>query len=183
MLTLYQQVVEVLVPRDGTISDLLSGLQKKANIDEDTIREVRIYETHAGKIYRDFVGDTKIAGINEFVTLYAERMPEEEINMGEGERTINAYNFDRDLNRPHGVPFKFVLKPVRGPFYAFDSCCMLTFNRVRFSKKQKRGFPSGLASRVNNLKRSSLPWFLVHYTQTRDILKTVSLSTKHSIQM
>ncbi|KAB8234736.1 ubiquitin-specific protease UBP15 [Aspergillus alliaceus] len=106
-----EQVVEVLVPRDGTVSDLLVGLQKKANMDDDTIREVRIYETHAGKIYRDFQGDSKIAGINEFVTLYAERIPEEEVNMGEGERTINAYNFDRDLNRPHGVPFKFLLKP------------------------------------------------------------------------
>lgn len=175
MLTLYQQIVEVLVPRDGTISDLLSGLQKKVNLDEDTIREVRIYETHAGKIYRDFPGDTKIAGINEFVTLYAERMPEEEINMGEGERTINAYNFDRDLNRPHGVPFKFVLKPVRGPFHEVDLCCILTFGRVRSSKKQRRDSPSGLASRVNSLRRSNLPRFLVLYTRTRDISKTVGL--------
>lgn len=107
-----EQVVEVLVPRDGTIADLLSGLQKKANIDDDTIRDVRIYETHAGKIYKEFQPDFKIAGINEFVTLYAERMPEDEVNMAEGERTINAYNFDREPSRPHGVPFKFVMKPV-----------------------------------------------------------------------
>ncbi|GMF72970.1 unnamed protein product [Aspergillus oryzae] len=176
------EVVEVLVPRDGTISDLLSGLQKKANLDEDTIREVRIYETHAGKIYRDFPVDTKIAGINEFVTLYAERMPEEEVNMGEGERTINAYNFDRDLNRPHGVPFKFVLKPVSAP-YELGLCCILTISRVRSSKKQRRDSLSGLASRVNNLKRSSLPRFLVLYTRVRDISKTVGLSIICAVQM
>ncbi|GMG14402.1 unnamed protein product [Aspergillus oryzae var. brunneus] len=176
------EVVEVLVPRDGTISDLLSGLQKKANLDEDTIREVRIYETHAGKIYRDFPVDTKIAGINEFVTLYAERMPEEEVNMGEGERTINAYNFDRDLNRPHGVPFKFVLKPVSAP-YELGLCCILTISRVRSSKKQRRDSLSGLASRVNNLKRSSLPRFLVLYTRVRDISKTVGLSIMCAVQM
>lgn len=174
--------MEVLVPRDGTISDLLSGLQKKANLDEDTIREVRIYETHAGKIYRDFPVDTKIAGINEFVTLYAERMPEEEVNMGEGERTINAYNFDRDLNRPHGVPFKFVLKPVSAP-YELGLCCILTISRVRSSKKQRRDSLSGLASRVNNLKRSSLPRFLVLYTRVRDISKTVGLSIMCAVQM
>ncbi|KKK13712.1 ubiquitin hydrolase [Aspergillus rambellii] len=105
-----EQVVEVLVPRDGTISDLLAGLQKKANLDDDTIRNTRVYETHGGKIYRDFQPDSKIAGINEFVTLYAEKIPEEEVSMGNGDRTINAYNFDKEVNRPHGVPFKFVMK-------------------------------------------------------------------------
>ncbi|CAL00824.1 uncharacterized protein An09g05480 [Aspergillus niger] len=106
-----EQLVEVLVPRDGTIADLVAGLQKKANLDDETIRETRVYETHGGKIYREFQADSKIAGINEFVSLYAERVPEEEANMQDGERTINAFNFDREVNRPHGVPFKFVMKP------------------------------------------------------------------------
>jgi len=101
-----------LVPRNGTISDLLAGLQKKANLDEETIRDVRVYEAHSGKIYKELSDNFSIAGVNEFVTLYAEKVPEEEVNMQEGERTINAFNFDREPNRPHGVPFKFVVKPV-----------------------------------------------------------------------
>ncbi|RAL09179.1 ubiquitin-specific protease UBP15 [Aspergillus homomorphus CBS 101889] len=104
-----EQVVEVLVPRDGTIADVIAGVQKKANLEDDG--DIRVYETHGGKIYREFQPDSKIAGINEFVTLYAEKYPEEELNMQEGERTLNAFNFDREVSRPHGVPFKFVMKP------------------------------------------------------------------------
>ncbi|KAL2010554.1 hypothetical protein VTN00DRAFT_6361 [Thermoascus crustaceus] len=106
-----EQIFEVLVARNGNISDLLAGLQKKANIDEETIRDVRVYEAHSGKIYKELSENFSIAGINEFVTLYAEKVPEEEVNMQEGERTINAFNFDREPNKPHGVPFKFVVKP------------------------------------------------------------------------
>lgn len=100
------------MPRNGTISDLLAGFQKKANIDEDTARSLRVYEAHSGKIYKELGEDFNIAGLNEYVTLYIERTPEEEANMGEGERTINAFNFDRETTKPHGVPFKFVMKPV-----------------------------------------------------------------------
>lgn len=107
-----QQTFDVLVARNGNISDLLAGLQKKANIAEETIRDVRVYEAHSGKIYKELSENFSIAGVNEFVTLYAEKAPEEEVNMQEGERTINAFNFDREPNKPHGVPFKFVVKPV-----------------------------------------------------------------------
>ncbi|KAL2825982.1 hypothetical protein BDW59DRAFT_145700 [Aspergillus cavernicola] len=106
-----EQSLEVLVPRDGTISDLLVGLQRKASLDDDTIGNTRVYETHGHKIYRDLQPESKFNGITEYVTLYAEKVPEEELNLEEGERTINAYNFDKEINRPHGVPFKFVMKP------------------------------------------------------------------------
>ncbi|KAI9369494.1 hypothetical protein BJX61DRAFT_545515 [Aspergillus egyptiacus] len=106
-----EQTVDVLVPRDGTISDLLSGLQKKANLDDETIRNTRVYEAHGHKIYRDLEPDSKFNGITDYVTLYAERVPEEELNLEEGERTVNAFSFDKETNRPHGVPFKFVMKP------------------------------------------------------------------------
>jgi ubiquitin carboxyl-terminal hydrolase 7 len=105
-------LVEVLVPRDGTFADLLAGLQKKANLDDDMVREMRIFEAHSGKIYKEYQEDAKIAGINEYVTLYAERIPEEELQMYDGERTINAFSFDREPSRPHSIPFKFVMKPV-----------------------------------------------------------------------
>ncbi|TQB70857.1 hypothetical protein MPDQ_008023 [Monascus purpureus] len=106
-----EQVIEVLVSRSGTIADLLVGLQKKANLDDDTIRHVRVFEAHSGKIYKELRDDFSITGLNEFVTLYAEKIPQEELNMSEGERLINAFNFDREPGKPHGVPFKFVVKP------------------------------------------------------------------------
>ncbi|OJJ48937.1 hypothetical protein ASPZODRAFT_129272 [Penicilliopsis zonata CBS 506.65] len=106
-----EQMFEVLVPRNGTISDLNAALQKKANLDDETVRYLRVYEVHSGKIYKELTDDFNVAGINEFVTLYAERVPEEEVNLEEGDRVISAFNFDKEPAKPHGVPFKFVIKP------------------------------------------------------------------------
>lgn len=98
--------------RDGTLVDLLEGLQKKLDLDQDDIKNLRVFEAHSGKFYKEHQLDSKIAGVNDFVPLYAEKVLEEEINMDQDERTISAFNFDREPNRPHGVPFKFVMKPV-----------------------------------------------------------------------
>ncbi|KAL3478386.1 hypothetical protein BJX99DRAFT_224406 [Aspergillus californicus] len=105
-----EQTVEILVPRDGTISDLLAGLQKKASLDDETISKTRIYETHGHKVYRDLQPESRFQGLTDFITLYAERIPEEELNMQEGERTICAFNFDKETNRSHGVPFRFIMR-------------------------------------------------------------------------
>lgn len=104
-------MVEVLVPRDGSLLDLQVGLQKKLNLEEDAIKDLRVFEAHSGKFYREHQQDSKISGINDFVPLYAEKIPEEELNLEQRERVISAFNFDREPNRPHGVPFKFVMKP------------------------------------------------------------------------
>ena len=90
----------------------MAALQKKANLDDDTVAHLRVFEAHNGKIYRESKRDLGIAALNEFVTLYAERIPQEEIDMTEGEFVINCFNFDREPGKPHGVPFKFVVKPV-----------------------------------------------------------------------
>ena len=104
--------MEVLVARNGTVSELLSALQKKANLDDDAIRDMRLFEAHSGKFYKELREDTNVATINEYSTLYAERTPAEELNLEADDRVVSAFNFDREPNRPHGVPFKFVVKPV-----------------------------------------------------------------------
>lgn len=104
--------MEVLVPREGSVTDVLVGLQKKAGLDDETIRDARVFEVHNYKIYKEFAQDSKFGGTNDFVALYAEKIPEEELNMEPGSKTVNAYNFDKETNKPHGVPFKFVMKPV-----------------------------------------------------------------------
>ena len=108
--------------RSGTIADLLVELQKKVNLDEDAIQHVRVFEAHGGKIYKELREDFSIAGLNEFVLLYAERIPDEELNMSKGERLISAFNFDREPGKPHGVPFKFVVKPVSDLRIIVENC-------------------------------------------------------------
>lgn len=113
MLTPLQQVVEVLVPRNGNVSDILAALQKKVNLDDEALREMRICEVHSGKVHKELRAEQAVAGITDYSTLYAERIPAEELNMDVNERVVNAFNFDREPNRTHGVPFKFLVKPVR----------------------------------------------------------------------
>ncbi len=110
-----QETFEILVAKNGVMSDLLALLQKKANLDDETIRNTRIYEAHGGKIHKELSEDYSVASVNEFVTLYAERIPEEEQNADKDDRAIHAFHFDKEPNKPHGVPFKFLVKPVSLP--------------------------------------------------------------------
>jgi ubiquitin carboxyl-terminal hydrolase 7 len=119
-----EEIVEVLVSRNGTVAELLESLQKKANLDDETTRELRILEVHSGKIYKVLRDDANVAAINEYSTLYAERIPAEELNLEADDRVIGAFNFDKEPTRTHGVPFKFVIKQVRNPI----PLLMLRFN-------------------------------------------------------
>ena len=106
-----EELLEILVPKNGMISDLLSGIAKKLNLDAETIQRLRICEIHAGKIHKELSEDFNVVGVNEFTTLYCEKIPDEELDPPEGAEAIFAYHFDKEPNKPHGVPFKFVLKP------------------------------------------------------------------------
>jgi ubiquitin carboxyl-terminal hydrolase 7 len=107
-----EEQLEILVPKNGTCADVLKVLQKKVKLDDATIDKVRLYETHSGKVYKELTLDYAVAGINDFVTLYAEKTPDDELNPGEDDRPIYAFHFQKEPNKPHGVPFKFVIKPV-----------------------------------------------------------------------
>jgi ubiquitin carboxyl-terminal hydrolase 7 len=101
----------VLVAKNGLIADIISGIQRKLNLDEKTAQLIRIYEVHSGKIYKELSEDLNITGVSESVSLYAERIPDEEINATEHDQAIYCFHFDKDPSKPHGVPFKFILKP------------------------------------------------------------------------
>lgn len=87
-------------------------MQTKANLNDETVRDLRLLEVMGGKIKQELRGDYSVTNINEYSTLYAERIPAEELNKDDEDRIISAFNFDREANRTHGVPFKFVVKPV-----------------------------------------------------------------------
>lgn len=167
-------MVEVLVPRDGTLMDLQVGLQKKLNLEEDEVQNLRVFEAHSGKLYKEHQKNSKIASVNDFVPLYAEKIPEEELKMEQGERTVSAFSFDREPNRPHGVPFKFAVKPVSRQ-EPLSSTLLMKSYRARFSGRRRKESPSGPASRASNSRRSSLLLFLGPCTlPLRDISRMVS---------
>jgi ubiquitin carboxyl-terminal hydrolase 7 len=103
--------MEIFVPRNGTIGDAIAILSQKLKLDEKTSQLIRIYEVHTGKIHKELIEDFNVVGMNEFTTYYAEKVPEDETTATEDDRAIYCFHFDKEPSKPHGVPFKFVIKP------------------------------------------------------------------------
>ncbi|KAG9246426.1 ubiquitin carboxyl-terminal hydrolase-like protein [Calycina marina] len=106
-----EELFEVLVPRNGTVADLVTNLIKKSGIeDEDTAGPIRIYETLRYKIHRELSREATVATMTEYLTLCAERIPKEELDLPHDE-LIRAFHFEKDPDKTHGVPFHFKIIP------------------------------------------------------------------------
>lgn len=88
--------------------DLLSALQEKLALGEEPIR---VAEASGGKNYKELPVDFNVAAITANATLYAEKVPDEELHKEPEDRVICAFSFDREPGLAHGIPFKFVVKP------------------------------------------------------------------------
>lgn len=109
------------MPKTGTIEDLIQALVKKAQIaDETEGGRIRVYETSANKFYREPLREHPVLNLNEYTQIYAERVPEEEAAADEA-NYIQVFHFQNEINRVHGVPFKFVLIEVRYYCYCYFS--------------------------------------------------------------
>ncbi|KLJ12169.1 ubiquitin thiolesterase [Blastomyces silverae] len=106
-----EQPFDVLVARNGTIGDLVLSFKKRANLDEETSQHLRVYEVYGGKVFKEISEHFPISSLSDYVTLYIERIPQEELEMQEGEYTLDCFHFDKDPSKPHGIPFRFVVKP------------------------------------------------------------------------
>lgn len=77
------------------------------------MQRLRIYEAHGGKFYKELPPTFGVVSINEFVTIYVEKIPDEEASRDEEtEKLVSAYHFDRESNKPHNIPFLFLVKQV-----------------------------------------------------------------------
>lgn len=113
-------------------------------MDDVTIQNVRIYEAHGGKVYKELGDNFNVTGVNEFVILYAEKIPDEELNALEGTPSIYCFHFDKEPNKPHGVPFKFMLKEGE----AFKDTRERLSKRTGIKGKQLEKIKFALVSRV-----------------------------------
>lgn len=104
-----EEFFEVLVPKSGTVRDLLQGLQQKAKFDDETTQKVRIYEVRGNKVYKTLLPDDPVAILSEFAGLYAEKMPEEEQDADRRD-FVDCFHFEKEPTKPHGVPFRFLVK-------------------------------------------------------------------------
>ncbi|KAF5005389.1 hypothetical protein FDECE_8153 [Fusarium decemcellulare] len=100
---------DLLVPKTGTIDDLVEALIKKAQIpSEAEAGRIRVYETSSNRFYREPLREHPVMNLNEYAQIYAERVPEEEANADEN-HFIQVFHFQNDVSRVHGVPFKFLI--------------------------------------------------------------------------
>jgi ubiquitin carboxyl-terminal hydrolase 7 len=111
-----EETYEVLVPKNGTVTDIIAALRRKMaaeHITDEMAARVRVYETHACKIFRECPITYPVANLNEFVQLYAEPTPPGELK-GEydedNEYLVPASHFDKEISKAHGVPFLFLVK-------------------------------------------------------------------------
>ncbi|KAI9798682.1 MAG: hypothetical protein M1833_004671 [Piccolia ochrophora] len=106
-----EETFDILVPKNGTMEDLIPVLTRKANLDAETGKSIRLYEVHSNKIYKELHMNFSVASVNEFVSLYAEKVPQEELECEESDKAIYAFHFNKEPSKAHGVPFKFIVKP------------------------------------------------------------------------
>lgn len=133
-----EEVIEVLVPKMGTLEDAVEGIVKKANIKEGDIEKLRFFQAHAGRWVKELPRTFGVTGLQDYMNTFCEVTPEEEWALREpgeagglesakveqivkegGEkkeevRWIEAFHFMKEPSKVHvtGVPFKFIVRKV-----------------------------------------------------------------------
>jgi ubiquitin carboxyl-terminal hydrolase 7 len=98
----------LMIPKIAQVSELLQALQKKANISDEVMSKVRVYESSMHKFHKALTPEFQVMGLYDYTQLFAMPLHEEE-----GAKRILAFHFDREPSKAHGIPFPFTLKEVR----------------------------------------------------------------------
>ena len=107
-----EDVYQLLVHKQSQFTEVLGVLQKRATLPDEIMDQIRFYEVHSNKVYKILPSSHSVIALNEFMTVYAEQIPEEEKEMDKekGDRLIYCFHFEKDPSKSHGVPFVFMLK-------------------------------------------------------------------------
>ncbi|PIA54182.1 hypothetical protein AQUCO_00900614v1 [Aquilegia coerulea] len=106
----------IRLPKHSTVGDVLLHLKSKVELSHPDA-ELRLLEVFYHKIYKIFPTSEKIENINDqYWTLRAEEIPEEEKNLGLNDRLIHVYHFTKDTSQNQmqqvqnfGEPFFFII--------------------------------------------------------------------------
>ncbi|MQM10211.1 hypothetical protein Taro_043102 [Colocasia esculenta] len=103
----------IRLPKNSTVGDVINDLKTKVELSHLNA-ELRLLEVFYHKIYKIFPANEKIENINDqYWTLRAEEIPEEEKNIGPHDRLIHVYHFMKDpqnqMVQNFGEPFFLVI--------------------------------------------------------------------------
>lgn len=112
-----------LLPKTNTVDQLGEQLLKHVTLSPEGSGRIRFFEfTNLGRRRpNDFSGSEMIGNINDANEIFAEEVPLEEINVHEDETLISVFHFFKEPARWHGIPFRFVVKPVSYPTVTLSS--------------------------------------------------------------
>ncbi|XP_028075103.1 ubiquitin carboxyl-terminal hydrolase 13-like isoform X1 [Camellia sinensis] len=86
----------IRLPKQSTVGDVIDELKTKVELSNPNA-ELRLLEVFYHKIYKFFPANEKIENINDqYWTLRAEEIPEEEKNLGPHDRLIHVYHFTKE---------------------------------------------------------------------------------------
>ena len=107
-----EELFELLIHKQAQFTEVLTMLQKRASLPDEILDQIRFYEVHSNKVYKILPLSHSVVAMNEFMQVYAERIPEEEREMdrAKGDRLVNCFHFEKEPSKSWGVPFVFVLK-------------------------------------------------------------------------
>lgn len=108
-------IINVRLPKQSTVGDVLNDIKTKVELSHSNA-ELRLLEVFYHKIYKIFPSNEKIENINDqYWTLRAEEIPEEEKNIGPHDRLIHVYHFTKETSQNQlqvqnfGEPFFLVI--------------------------------------------------------------------------
>ena len=116
----------LLVSRQATFEELIQALvQKHTTIPHELHSRIRLFDVRGHKDYREFQPTQALSTVSLDTSygtnFFAEPIPQEEDQAGEQDRFIMVLHFSKEVTRLHGIPVKFVLKPVSPWLCNFDS--------------------------------------------------------------
>ncbi|CAA0818763.1 Ubiquitin carboxyl-terminal hydrolase 12 [Striga hermonthica] len=108
-------ILNIRLPKQSTVGDVLSEIKTKVELSHPNA-ELRLLEVFYHKIYKIFPINEKIENINDqYWTLRAEEIPEEEKHLGPNDRLIHVYHFTKEVAQNQvqvqnfGEPFFLVI--------------------------------------------------------------------------
>lgn len=95
------------------VRDLTEHLSKRVQLTPTGTGMIRVFEVEKdGKTRNEFIGTEMIGNLPDPVKLFAEEIPQEELDVKNGDKVINVFHFTDYVVITHGIPFKFVVKHV-----------------------------------------------------------------------
>ena len=75
-------------------------------------REIRLLEVTSFRINHSFDVDESLVILKDASIVYGSEIPKEQLEKTENDILVNAFHYFRDVYRPFGIPFKFLLRQV-----------------------------------------------------------------------